>query len=163
MASQPRRRAIVKWAGAAGCVSLLALWLLSGWLLLTGFVFASGQYMCEAKVLTGRLELSCHIDPDLKGLDFREGPSIRRVDGWNGGAMWEWRFSFRHRGAPPGSRSWNVKIPLHAPLLALLLPAAYLFYRDRRSLRQSREGRCAGCGYDLSGASGKCPECGHHA
>ena len=47
--------------------------------------------------------------------------------------------------------------PIWMLLLPVALPAAYLFYRDRRH----PPGHCPRCGYDLTGnESGVCPECG---
>ena len=51
----------------------------------------------------------------------------------------------------------QILIPLWLPLLALALPVAFLWYRDRRPPK----GRCQSCGYNLTGnTSGLCPECG---
>jgi hypothetical protein len=45
--------------------------------------------------------------------------------------------------------------------LPLLLPALIVLRRRHRSRRWQRQGRCAGCGYDLTHLeSDKCPECG---
>jgi hypothetical protein len=45
--------------------------------------------------------------------------------------------------------------------LPLLLPALIVVRRRHRSRRWLRQGRCAGCGYDLSHLeSNQCPECG---
>jgi len=56
----------------------------------------------------------------------------------------------------------RVAVPLHIMSAILALPAAWLFYRDRRSVRWARTGNCPRCGYDLSGLppGAACPECG---
>jgi hypothetical protein len=44
-----------------------------------------------------------------------------------------------------------------------LLPMVWISRRATRALRtrrRRRQGRCAGCGYDLRGTPGTCPECG---
>jgi hypothetical protein len=59
-----------------------------------------------------------------------------------------------------GNSEEMAAVPLLYLSALLAVPTAWLFHRDRRRVRWSREGRCVGCGYDLSGVSGKCPECG---
>jgi hypothetical protein len=50
-----------------------------------------------------------------------------------------------------------VTIPLWLLFVLVLLPTAFLWYRDRRI----PPGHCRKCGYDLTGnVSGTCPECG---
>ena len=46
------------------------------------------------------------------------------------------------------------------PAATVVIPAALLWYADRRT--RSGPGRCGGCGYDRAGlaADGPCPECG---
>ena len=53
---------------------------------------------------------------------------------------------------------WSrVNVPLWCPLIVALLPAACLWWTDRR---RPLPGHCP-CGYDLTGnESGTCPECG---
>ncbi len=52
---------------------------------------------------------------------------------------------------------WSLPLLSLPPLLTLLL------YRRSTGRRLIREGRCAGCGYDLRGSPGRCPECGRAA
>jgi len=53
---------------------------------------------------------------------------------------------------------WLLHISLWLPLVAIAIPTAFLFYRDRRCIPP---GHCRKCGYDLTGnVSGICPECG---
>jgi hypothetical protein len=52
---------------------------------------------------------------------------------------------------------WAVWIPFWIPSVIIGVPAAFLWYRDRRI----PPGRCQRCGYNLTGnVSGRCPECG---
>ena len=56
-----------------------------------------------------------------------------------------------------GSRS--VYVPLWLPFLAVAIPTAWLFLRDRKRIPP---GHCQKCGYDLTGnTSGRCSECGN--
>ncbi|MBU0616661.1 MAG: hypothetical protein KKI02_02990 [Planctomycetes bacterium] len=49
-------------------------------------------------------------------------------------------------------------IPLWLPFLIVMIPTAFLWWRDRRRIPP---GRCQDCGYNLTGnVSGRCPECG---
>ena len=57
---------------------------------------------------------------------------------------------------PPPRKIYSM--PLIPPLLVLIIPTAYLWWRDRRRIPP---GHCQKCGYDLTGnVSGVCPECG---
>jgi len=48
-------------------------------------------------------------------------------------------------------------LPIWLILTVLIMPTAFLWWRDRRYPR----GHCQYCGYDLTGnVSGRCPECG---
>ena len=56
-----------------------------------------------------------------------------------------------------GSTALTLRAPLWIPLAIVMLPTAFLWYRDRRP----PPGHCQHCGYDLTGnISGVCPECG---
>lgn len=55
------------------------------------------------------------------------------------------------------AREWSLSIPLWMPLVAIMIPTAILWWRDRRPL----PGYCPACGYDLRGTAGvRCSECG---
>lgn len=85
-----------------------------------------------------------------------------RPDGWSlelSRARPRFLFNFfpRISGTPPRTY-WRGYAPLWTPLALLMLLAAALWWRDRRPFPR---GRCATCGYDLTGnVSGRCPECG---
>lgn len=55
-----------------------------------------------------------------------------------------------------------IVVPLWAPLLVVLLPAAIMWRGDLIVRRRRRAGLCASCGYDRRGLVGTtpCPECG---
>ena len=59
--------------------------------------------------------------------------------------------------------SWSATSAPLWVLLLLAVPAVAMLYRNRRTVRWAREGRCAGCGYDLRGSPLRCPECGRPA
>jgi hypothetical protein len=68
--------------------------------------------------------------------------------GWRAGVMYEAGPLFRKAGTS-----------LLYPVLLTTIPAAFLWYKDRRPRGPHA---CKGCGYDRSGlpAEAKCPECG---
>ena len=61
-----------------------------------------------------------------------------------------------------GNGLWYLGVPTWAVFVATMMPAAFLWWPDIRSLWRRRVGRCAACGYDRRGlaADVKCPECG---
>jgi len=66
-------------------------------------------------------------------------------------------------GTPVRASAWLFGIPDWAiALLAALLPLSMIRARFVQRRRISA-GRCAGCGYDLRGVSGRCPECGRES
>jgi len=84
--------------------------------------------------------------------------------GWGWGSHWdnpielEWLRPGLAFGAAKGLIRIGVNIPLWLPFLLVLIPTAYLWYREWRTIPL---GHCQKCGYDLTGnESGRCPECG---
>ena len=78
--------------------------------------------------------------------------------GWNAGrpGTWRWWFEFGTIALDPGTSVWIITLPLWVPLLAIAIPTAWLWRRDRRH----PPGRCRKCGYDLTGnVTGVCSEC----
>ena len=54
----------------------------------------------------------------------------------------------------------GVFIPLWIPFVAMAIPTALVWYRDRRPPK----GHCQRCGYNLTGnVTGICPECGERS
>ena len=65
--------------------------------------------------------------------------------------------SFRDRGGT----EWQFKLPLHFPLLGLLIVVVYPILPTVVKRRRRKAGLCVNCEYDLTGnESGVCPECG---
>ncbi len=151
----PRRtkrvRRVAKWTGAVVC------------LLIVGLAATSVRW---------------HI----ARVDWRPGPGIFMVVLMDGGVLIHavrdfdgqpgYRVGWLVRPSPSGTRlSWRphyssqapgelvIITPLWMPFLALALPTAWLFWRDRR-LAGPRD--CVSCGYDLVGLApgAACPECG---
>ena len=66
-------------------------------------------------------------------------------------------------GTPVRASAWLFGVPDWAiVLLAALLPLSMMRTHIVRRRRIST-GRCARCGYDLRGVSGRCPECGRES
>ena len=81
----------------------------------------------------------------------RISPTSRRYEPWRTWVPWV------RRHAHPGTKTFEVIVPLWIPFLMFALPTAFLCHRDRRFPR----GLCQACGYNLTGnMSGVCPECG---
>ena len=63
-------------------------------------------------------------------------------------------------------RVWHAGVAVpwwYLALLACATPAQMLakaLWRQRRSERRRRSGRCLACGYDLRATPERCPECG---
>jgi hypothetical protein len=62
-------------------------------------------------------------------------------------------------GGMPMLRTRMLYVRYEVPIAVLLVTAALCTWRWRRLKRLMRRG-CHGCGYDLSGISARCPECG---
>jgi hypothetical protein len=67
-----------------------------------------------------------------------------------------WRAGVDWQKFPKG---WQANASLLWPVLLTTIPAAFLWYKDRRRFGPHA---CTGCGYDKSGlpADSPCPECG---
>ena len=155
----------MKWIAVGALVLLATCWLAGGWLsVLLEYTAGSQSWTVQ---LGGGIVATCHAE-------FGTVPPPS-PDGWH----YEWRSkgsqaigwklipAYKDFSIPQARVQIRVlEVPLYIPFALLALPTAFLFYRDyrdRRSVRWAREGRCVGCGYDLSGVSGKCPECGREA
>ena len=146
--SRSRRRRIAKWVGLVVCV-ILAVVMVS-----SHYVEASLIYDWHAVCLSGGGAMFIRLPMYARG-----------VGGWlwslNTYGRWSrityerqnrWWFQF----ASEGVYGSIAVIPLWAPLLAVAVPTAWLWRRDRRH----PPGNCQRCGYDLTGnVTGVCSEC----
>jgi hypothetical protein len=127
---------------------MLASWGASRWFLIN--VTHVGEYSALAQVVSGEIRVLWFPG----WARHWPGPGWH-IDGRRCAPAWSWKVGW---GAELGTS--HVTVPLYIPFALSALPTAFLFYRDRRSVRWAREGRCVWCGYDLSGVRGPCPECG---
>jgi hypothetical protein len=113
----------------------------------------------------GLLTVSYSPGPELSGNGWADQVIVERFSGWDWGLAggdtsfrtgWLWHAGFVWSNEPGG---WDVGISVIYPVALTLIPAALLWYADRR-----RPGprACGGCGYDRRGLAvgAKCPECG---
>ena len=157
----PRCRTVMKWVGAGLCAAIFVAWFAGRWFDAAVTHVAGTRYQ-SAMLGYGGLTVGGGLNTAPTGFDPPEGWSTylyrRSADsfGWSWAPSW---LTFSHSR----EREDILYFPLYIPFVLLALPTAFLFHRDRRRVRWSREGRCVGCGYDLSGVRGKCPECGREA
>ena len=140
MRRRSRLLRFAKWGGGVLCALTLAVYIGSSRWMVARYL----QSGAGANVENGRLSV-------FWWNPYRDGiPSYRWLFGRAQGSFF-WRFSVV---AMPGW--YQIYVPLWAPLLALAVPTAFIWWLDRRI----PPGHCP-CGYDLTGnVSGKCPECG---
>ena len=163
-----RWAAVLKCIGAALCAAIFTLWVASGWFaLLLSFRRGSSTTLVGVEGgLIGFIHAAGPADPYeiFEGLvvnSYRIGP---RFEGWR------WLPYHQVAALPGGFSSAETYVPLFVPFSLIAIPTCWIFYRDRRSARWVRAGRCAGCGYDMAGlaaegagGSAVCPECGKQA
>ena len=139
-----RFRRIAKWVGLRMCVVILGLTALSS---THGFGFGKGLLHYSAR----NFLLS---EGELKVLWY--GPPWEDPDAeWLFGPR-DFSLAFRTPDLHYSADFVYVQLPLWIPLLAIAIPTAILWRRDRRP----RKGHCKSCGYNLTGnESGVCPEC----
>ena len=152
----PRCRAVMKWLGTLLCVTIVATW------------YGSLRHLAACTHARSESSQAVWVESGCVLFNAGSGPDyvFDRPVGWSvyeyptGWPKVVWRWSPRVLW---GKGSVFLELPLYIPFTLLALPAAFLFYRDRRHVRWAREGRCVWCGYDLSGVTGTCPECGRKA
>ncbi len=155
-----RLQRVMKWVGLGLCTFVAAVWGTSGFRAMRW----SGTNI-SVLLVSGVLQvdelMTTQVAVDSRG--FRVYPG--RVDSWwpPAGQRLPRRAMFASavtRGGRTLSATMSVRItylPLWLPLVALAVPTAMLWYRDRKPPK----GHCQKCGYDLTGnESGRCPECG---
>ncbi len=142
-------RRLLKWAGSAASLLLLAAWLVSGTRGLqlegsrgNGVCFVAGWCTIRWGVTAENAQIAKKAGYHIGGIAMVQ-PRFGRLE-------WAWR--------PWLANSVGVTVPGWYPI-GLIGPFTALFWwLDRRRLRP---GQCSGCGYDLTGnISGTCPECG---
>ncbi len=145
MPKKPRnRRRIAKWAGLVVCVLIVVTWVVSQrwvcWYDGDGWALACGS---------GAIGVGTGVAYNPAGWQVLDS-------GWDD---FRWRYQLprftRISGGTVAGTEYSI--PLWMPLLAVAIPTAILWRRDRRK----PPGHCRKCGYNLTGnVSGRCPECG---
>ena len=165
MRRRSRTRRVMKWVGMGTCVLILAAFALTRW-----WHFGRRTPLRSLLILSGSAHLS--------GFELIGGEDTLR-----GQPGWKWSRNFYTPAQWPSQLPlwisiksdttgpargvdgaigwytiWRVVVPLWIPFAVVLVPTAFLWWRDRRRIPL---GHCQHCGYDLTGnVSGRCPECG---
>jgi hypothetical protein len=163
---RPRLRKWAKWTCTLAAGAVVGVAVFSGFYGLSYYTTSnSGDTwwhvsVSSGKMLAGRLGgwRRSSMPPPL-------GWNVRWSPGWYWGYSgeespsskgWTW-----HAGVlyAPNQHGWAVGASVLYPVVLMLVPAALLWYADRR---RRGPGSCGGCGYDRAGlAVGvTCPECG---
>ena len=132
--SRSRTRRIAKWTGLVVCGLIVAAWLytLYGWAIYS------------TRSVTVGFTLGCLFGFFSAGYPgVPAGLTVERHD-------------YRPPLWLPDYDGASYFVPLWIPLLAIAIPTAWLWWRDRRH----PPGHCQRCGYDLTGnVTGVCSEC----
>jgi hypothetical protein len=153
------------------CLATAVLWVRSYWTAdRFGFSTLSAVWTDRGTLVTGHAEADPEMAPQGAFFPgYRHGElddpeelfNPRRIArrGWNIGVAHVERFP--PRNPFPASREFFVVVEFWAIVAtAAALPAMWLLKISKRRMRV-RGGRCAQCGYNLTGnTSGVCPECG---
>ena len=150
MARLSRKLRVCKWVGTVGCVLIVA-----------GFLGSHWRTICVE--WTPSLYAQATIKLDNGVLYFWGRPSAVGVGPAHWG-IWSYpQMNWPESGLTARPSFWQdangyqLGLPLSLVFPVLLVPAVFLWRRDRKPLR----GHCPHCDYDLTGnVSGVCPECG---
>ena len=138
-----------KWGGVVLCVVLAAAWGVSRGRALRWVILAKPWY--EIRITNGRLDLFGPKDWEWEYYSIEGDMPRISISPYAGTGQ-----LYVH-GVPTTQPLRRATISLWIPLLFVVIPTAFLFYRDHRRPRPG----CCPCGYDLTGnVSGRCPECG---
>ena len=163
---RPRLRKWAKWTctlAAGACVALAVFSRFYAWQYST--TSASGDTWWQVGVSSGQV-VALRIDGT-------RSIHVARSLGWHVWRLPRWYWGYAGEVSPEGPiLTWHAGVLYAAdprdrlagasvlyPVALTLIPAALLWYADRR---RCKPGACGGCGYDRAGlAVGvKCPECG---
>jgi hypothetical protein len=157
-------RKVAKWLGAALCVLVVLAWVSSRWV---EFVFLPwiGGARLQVAFVVGTVQVGVE-QPEPTGT--MTGTLATEFDRW---PVWSfvviepedrhWFWWFEEDSVD--GWGWSgvfVAIPLWVVWVAIGVPTALLWHRDRRY--RFGPGHCPNCGYSLAGlaAGAACPECG---
>ena len=163
--SRTRTRRIAKWTGLVVCAGLTVMMFVSQWWAVRRLteeleIAIVGRGIWLQWVTVEDWPAGSIISPNEDrgwsilnndGLQFRPTGIV-----FNRRSPLCWWFHYQSFGTA-GIQLHTVQIPLWMPLLAIAIPTAWLWRRDRRY----PPAHCRKCGYDLTGnVTGVCSECG---
>src|SRR5436190_638693 len=163
---RPRLKKWAKWTCTLAAGAAVALAVVSRF---DCWVFSvksnSGRKSWSLGILSGRAWLARVDNVSTDDQEAKWGWRAWRYDDWCWGYAGEDNphvgFGKWHAGVlyAPGEWGFVAGASMLYPVALTLIPAALLWYADRR---RARPGLCGGCGYDRAGllVEVKCPECG---
>ena len=133
---RPRQcRAVMKWVGAVLCVMLLVAMLASEWraLWLLGSTLNSHWSVMVSNGAFAVLSLELPRSSGPSAWEFVFRPLSSRALMWKP-ALWA------YPAGATAAAGWTMVLPLYIPFILLVIPTAWLFFRDRRSVREGGRG-----------------------
>jgi hypothetical protein len=161
-----RLRRWAKWACTVAAVLAVAVAVFSGFRSATYVHVSKDSKAARTVVIAGgQLAFYQWRGYDMMGVPMAEGWSIWEALTWSWGVGGTFNERDWHGGILWGRPNalvgpeWYAGVSVVYPVALTLIPAALLWYANRR---RAGPGSCAKCGYSRRGlaADAKCPECG---
>ncbi len=149
----PRIRKAVKWGGAAITLTLLVVWIASGWMNTSCALPRHGRVVLrDGRVSFYKPDPKVVWGGDVVSVTGR-GVLIREQESDN----FKWWVS-----SDTDSFGLRVAMPLWLPAAAWMFVTLAAWRPEIVARRRARAGRCRGCNYDRTGLAAEtvCPECG---
>jgi hypothetical protein len=174
------KRRLVTLAAAASlllCVATVALWVRSYVRSDAAIYFANSRRAWSVQSVRGHLDFTGWTSDEPQQVPGFAKPGLERksasanyatAEEWGRGldpsrdltSAWFMGFGFLSYDIFPENRVRAIGIPHWFLALLLAMPSAVRLFAAIRARKESVDGLCASCGYDLRATPGRCPECG---